>query len=378
MGTKKSLAKKTKTVKQTKNQMQTLSPPPTVVAKTPHKHRRLWKWLIGIASGLVLLIIIAFIWFRLSPWPGAMLIRYVFDKGGAKTAASLEKHAPLGGITVFTDQQYKTGDKDAKLDVYVPDSAMASGQKLPVIIWTHGGAWLSGNKIDAAVYYKLLAQAGFTVVAPNYSLAPEHKYPTPVNQLNAVHAYVQTQADRFHADVNNIVLAGDSAGSQLSSQMAALITNPAYAKEVGIVPALKPDQLKGVVLNCGVFKMEELTYPNPALPKIIGWGEDVTVWAYSGTHNFSDPIIRQMSPYYHVTKDFPPAFITGGNADPLTDVQSKPLANKLKSLGVPTTTLFYPANHQPELPHEYQFNLDNADGQRALEQIIAFVRDRTQ
>lgn len=343
------------------------------------RHTRLWKWLGGILAGIVLLFILLFLWFRLSPWPGAMIIRHIFDQGGAKTAVSLEKHAPQSGIAITGNQQYKQDDKDAWLDVYTPESAVVSGQKLPVVIWTHGGAWLSGSKSDAAGYYKLLAQAGFTVIAPNYSLAPEHTYPTPIHQLNAMYAYVQENAERFHADTSKIILAGDSAGSQLSSQMAALVTNPAYAHEVGIQPNLKPEQLKGVVLNCGIYKMEELAHPGqPNIPKIIGWGDDVTVWAYSGTHDFSDPVIRQMSPYYHVTKDFPPTFITGGNADPLTDVQSKPFADKLASLGVSMTDLFYEPSHTPELPHEYQFNLDNADGQNALQQIITFLRARTQ
>jgi acetyl esterase len=180
-------------------------------------------------------------------------------------------------------------------------------------------------------------------------------------------------ASHFHADTNKIVLAGDSAGSQLSSQLAALITNSNYAAEVGISPALTPAQLRGVVLFCGIYKMEGLAQPDPTLPKIVGWGDDVSVWAYSGTKDFSDPVIRQMSPYYHVTKDFPPVFISGGNADPLTDAQSKPLADKLHSLGTNVETLFYPADHQPGLPHEYQFNLDTKDGQTAFERTVEFV-----
>jgi acetyl esterase/lipase len=120
--------------------------------------------------------------------------------------------------------------------------------------------------------------------------------------------------------------------------------------------------------------MDGLTQPDPTLPKIVGWGNDVSVWALTGTRDFSDPVIKQMSPYYHVSENFPPTFITGGNADPLTNEQSKPFAEKLKSLDVDVTTLFYEANHQPALPHEYQFNLDTNDGKKALTEIIDFVK----
>jgi len=340
--------------------------------KQHSRYSTFWKWSFRVLMGLAVLIVALIVWLRISPWPGAMLIRHVFDEGGAKTAESLDKYAPQG-IAVISNQQYVAGDKDAKLDVYLPESTQSTNRRLPVVIWTHGGAWLSGDKTEASAYYKLIAQAGYAVVAPSYSLAPEHTYPRAIHQLNSMYSYIQENADRFHADTDKIVLAGDSAGAQLSAQMAALITNPAYAKEVGITPSLKPTQLRGVVLNCGIYKMAELAHPNPTVSRLLGWGDDVTVWAYSGTHDFSDPIIRQMSPYYHVTKDYPPIFITGGNGDPLTNVQSKPMADKLDSLGVSVTRLFYDPNHTPALPHEYQFNLDIGEGREALRKILEFL-----
>jgi acetyl esterase/lipase len=221
----------------------------------------------------------------------------------------------------------------------------------------------------------LLAAAGFTVISAGYSLGPEKTYPAAVHQLNDMYAYVAANANRLHADVDAVVLAGDSAGAQLSSQMSALVTNPAYARDMQIKPNLTHAQLKGVVLNCGIYKMEELIHPNPTLPKILGWGDDVSVWAYTGSRDFTVASkLTQMSAFYHVTKDFPPTYITGGNGDPLTDVQSKPLADKLESLDVSVTRLFYDSNHQPSLPHEYQFNLDNQDGQKALRATIDFAK----
>ena len=41
------------------------------------------------------------------------------------------------------------------------------------------------------------------------------------------------------------------------------------------------------------------------------------------------------------------------------------------------TRLFYPPGYAPRLPHEYQFNLDNADGQNALQQIEDFLAAHT-
>jgi acetyl esterase/lipase len=80
-----------------------------------------------------------------------------------------------------------------------------------------------------------------------------------------------------------------------------------------------------------------------------------------------------MSAYYHVDSNFPKTFISGGNNDPLTDVQSIPLADKLESLGVEVVKLFYESDHTPGLPHEYQFNLDNSDGLNALSRVQDFL-----
>lgn len=341
--------------------------------KQPFYRKKVFLWTVGSIAAIIIALLI---WFKVSPWPGAMLIRFVFSQNDAKTTQALAKHQPAVAITSTLNQQYSQGDKDAFIDVYYPEG---TDKKLPVIIWTHGGAWVSGGRTDNAPYYKLLAAEGFTVISAEYSLGPERTYPTAVHQLNDMYGYLHANADRLHADTDRVVLAGDSAGSQLSSQMAALITNPAYAASMQVTPNLKPAQLKGVVLNCGIYKMEGLIQPDPALPQIIGWGDDVSVWAYLGTRDFTVASkLTQMSAFYHVTKDFPATYISGGNGDPLTNAQSKPLADKLESLGVKVTRLFYADDHQPSLPHEYQFNLDNEDGKKALTATVSFVKSVAQ
>jgi acetyl esterase len=338
-------------------------------AKKPFYKRKGFWWPIGIFLGLILAVLVAF---KVSPWPGAMVVRYVFSQGEAKAIQQLENHVPDKDITRLADQSYQEGDSDALLDVYFPTDTKPD-QKLPVLIWTHGGAWLSGSKNSYSQYFKILSSAGIAIVVPNYSLAPEKTYPTAVHQLNNVYAYLKDNTEKFHLNMQKVFLAGDSAGAQLSAQMAAIITNPNYAKEVGVTPSLASSQLRGILLNCGIYKMEGLIHPDPQLPKIVGWGNDVAIWSYTGSPDFSNPILKQMSPYFHVTDKFPPTYISGGNDDPLTNAQSKPFAEKLQNLKVDVTTHFFPADHEPKLPHEYQFNLNTEDGKQALEAMRSFI-----
>jgi len=338
--------------------------------KLPFYCKKPFLWAAGSAVVFLLIVVLAF---RLSPWPGALVVRWVFNHGGHKTLVGLQTSVSQQSVTVLANQHYGTGKKES-LDVYIPPSAMQAHTTLPVVIWTHGGAWLSGDKTDSAPYYGLLANQGFIVIAVNYSLAPEATYPRPVQQLNEAYAYIKANATRFYANTDKIVLAGDSAGAQLSSQMAVIITNPSYAQAMHIHPNLAPSQLSGVVLFCGIYKIEGLTQPNPTLPKIVSWGSDVSVWAYMGTRDKKSPLIQQASAYYQANKDFPPTFISGGNGDTLTNAQSIPFAQKLNSLHVPVTSLFFPQDHTPSLPHEYQFTFD-ADGKQAFTAMTQFLKE---
>lgn len=338
----------------------------------PLYRKKAFLWTVGSAVVLLLALLLAF---RLSPWPGALVIRTAFNNGDRKSLAKMEAALPDYPVTVQRDRQYRAGDNDAFLDVYMPKDAGKQHKRLPIVVWTHGGAWVSGDKDNVAPYYERLASEGFVVVAVNYTLAPNKPYPYAVRQLNDAHRYIVNNAGSFAGDPHKIILAGDSAGAQLSSQLAAIVTNPGYAREVGVRPALEPSDLAAVVLFCGIYKMEGLVHPDPTLPKIVGWGDDVAVWAYSGSRDKNTPLLKQMSAYYHVSSQYPATFISGGNGDPLTDAQSKPLAAKLTGMDVPVTTLFFEEDHQPRLPHEYQFTF-NRDGNTAFARMVQFLKDQ--
>lgn len=333
------------------------------------RHRRLEKWLLGIMVGLVLLAASVWIAFQVSPWPNALLIRYGFSQNDAKVSKALEKYVP-SGITQLPDQHYRSNDADATFDVFYPSQTT---NPLPTVVWVHGGAWVAGTEADVDNYVSILASHGYTTVSVNYTLAPEKQYPTPILQLNDALGYIQQHANQLHIDDNRIVLAGDSAGSQIAAQMANIITSPTYASDMSVQPKLPAAKLKGMILNCGAYDL--------ALPDYHGaFGSflHTVLWAYSGTPDFlHDPKLKTASVVNYLTPNFPPSFITAGNVDPLLP-QSTELAQKLQSLGVSTSTLFYPADHQPELNHEYQFNLDNADGQAALAHMTDFLRQRLQ
>jgi len=305
------------------------------------------------------------VWGLVTPWPSALVIRAVFERGGRATAKEMSRHVPASGVTARTGLPYGEHGKGPALDVFTPDGEGA----LPTVVWVHGGAWISGSKQDVAPYLRILAARGYTAVGLDYSVAPGATYPTAITQVNTALAYLRRNAADLRVDPERIVLAGDSAGAQIASQVATMVTNPAYAREVGIAPALGPEQLRGVVLNCGVYDLTAMS----RLTGVVGWGFRTALWSYTGHRDWADtPAGREMSTIDDVTAAFPPTYISGGNGDGLTATQSVPMAERLRQLGVPVTAVFWDG-HQPPLQHEYQFHLDDPAAQHALTETLAFL-----
>ncbi|MEO8446880.1 MAG: alpha/beta hydrolase [bacterium] len=342
--------------------------PSTSQLSPPRPNFNYTKLVIKIGIGLVVLIMVIFFAFQISPWPSTMLIRYAFDKEGAKVNEALEKLVPAD-VTTLKNEQYIPGDKDAMLDVYLPTGVEGSDKKLPVIVWIHGGGLISGSKEHVANYCKILSsKSGCVVAAIDYSVAPEHTYPLPVRQANAALQYIMKNAGRLHADTAKLFLAGDSGGSLIAAQVACIISSEDYSKLVKIPTDIKLSQLKGMILYGGIYSAGELD-----LKGEFGGFLRSVLWSYSGNKDFvNDEYFKTVSVIDHITNKFPPSFISAGNMDPLLS-QSKTFANKLAELNVRTDTLFYPEDYKPILPHEYQFNLETVAGKDALEKSIEFL-----
>lgn len=331
------------------------------------KHRGLL-----ITLGVVLFVVLAgVVVTSVTPWPSAMLIRSVFERGGAETVAEMNRHVPDTPVREMPDIPYMGDGGDLTLDVF---TTADEGETRPTVVWIHGGAWISGSSADVDPYMRILADAGYTAISVNYTLGPEATYPTAVIQINDALTYIDAHADELAVDSTKLVIAGDSAGGQLASQMATLVTNPEYAELMDIQPAISPDQLVGVVLNCGVYDLRAMA----DLPGLAGWGFKVALWSYTGTKDWAaESPGATMSTIEFVTSDFPPTYISGGNGDGLTWLESIPMAQRLRSLGVPVTDLFWPADHEPALPHEYQFHLDLEEAQHALDVTLEFLESVT-
>lgn len=326
--------------------------------------KRFIKWFSLTVLAIIIVVAIAF---QLSPYPSVWIIRSAFDKEAVRVNEALAPHVPANIATV-SNLQYDEKDPTALLDAYYPADAATANLKLPVIVWTHGGGLVSGKKEHISNYCKILAAKGYLALSIDYTIAPEAKYPTPVRQLNKALSFIATGSHALPADTSFIVLAGDSGGSYISAVAACVITNPSYAALTGVQPGLQASQLKGLLLYCGIYNIEQINTEGD-----FGSFLNTVMWAYFGTKDqASNPHTRTASVTNFLTPSFPPTFISAGNADPLLP-QSKILSSRLIATGVAVDTLFFADHQQPALLHEYQFHMDAA-GKLALERSVSFLQ----
>jgi acetyl esterase/lipase len=132
-------------------------------------------------------------------------------------AALARSHAAAGRCRTVLEIAFGP-DEDQKLDLYLPDDPAARG--VPVILFFHGGAWAHGYKEWAGFMAPVLVDAPAIFVSAGYRLAPEHKFPAPLEDAFAALQWVDRNIADHGGDPNRIFAAGWSVGGTL----AALIT----------------------------------------------------------------------------------------------------------------------------------------------------------
>lgn len=98
--------------------------------------------------------------------------------------------------------------------------------------------------------------------------------------------------------------------------------------------------------------------------------------SYTGKRDWEQQFkyISEMSTINQVTEDYPPTFLSVGDADPFYS-QNIEFYKKLKSTDVPVDTLFYDGSHK--LRHQYQFHMELPESQQNMKDVLRFLSRNT-
>jgi acetyl esterase/lipase len=147
-----------------------------------------------------------------------------------------------------------------------------SKKKNAVLVFFHGGGFLSGNKADYREMASHLSTKEMTVVLVNYRLSPRVKYPSHEEDAAAAVAWVFHNIKDFCGDKNQIYLLGHSAGAHLASL---LVFNQHFMSQTGTHASV----IKGVITVSGVFEVKP--QEGGATEKYLGmvFGDRPDIWA---------------------------------------------------------------------------------------------------
>ena len=109
---------------------------------------------------------------------------------------------------------------DIPLRIYRPLGSTA-GATLPVLVYYHGGGWVIGDLDTHDTLCRELANsADACVVAVDYRMGPEHRFPCAINDCIAATNWVSREAGALNIDTARIAIGGDSAGGNLAAAVA--------------------------------------------------------------------------------------------------------------------------------------------------------------
>lgn len=269
------------------------------------------------------------------------------------------------GSTYYKNLTYPSKYQNNKMDIYTPKKAKGT------IFYVHGGGFAFDDKSEREKFLFRYVKAGYNVININYQLAPNARYPETIEQVNDALTFIREHTKQYNINMNKIVFAGDSAGGQLTGQLINLMNNKEYAKQVGINPANHSSnfQPKGYIAIGPLIDS----------PKIANTDFFLTDWLFDtlGRSYFDTTDVlhsekaKQASVSDHVTKDFPPTFISDGNFGTFTK-DNKKFEKKLHKLNVPVNGQFYDRS-KGKLFHVYELDLNNKYAQKIHQKHLDFL-----
>ena len=226
------------------------------------------------------------------------------------------------------------------LRLYRPASAPAQGA--PVLVFFHGGGWVLGNlESHDGVCRHLAARSGCVVVATDYRLAPEHKFPAAADDALAATAFVAGQAASLGIDPARLAVGGDSAGGNLAAVVALLAREaaggaPRIAYQMLLYPAT--DFAMDTPSHAAFAEGHLLTRPS------MEWFRDHYLRGPADAADWRASPLRAAS-----LAGLPPAYVLTASHDPLRD-EGEAYARRLVDAGVPVTLWRAPGQIHGFLP----------------------------
>lgn len=216
-------------------------------------------------------------------------------------------------------------------DIAVRLYAPSAEPDLPLIVFFHGGGFVVCDLDSHDVPCRMLAlESGCAVVAVDYRLSPETRFPGPLEDCYAAFVALVARAKEFGCDPTRVAVAGDSAGANLATAVCLLARErrgPAIRHQALFCPCLDA--------RCDSASMHELSEGYMLSRGMMQWFWEAYV---AKPADLTNPLV---SPVLEKNlAGLPPASVTTAEYDPLRD-EAEQYADQLRAAGVPTIVRRY-------------------------------------
>lgn len=237
------------------------------------------------------------------------------------------------------------------LDLYEPPAGGTTADTLVLVV--HGGSWTGGDSAQLSPMNRYLAERGYAVAALNYRLAPQFRFPAPVEDIRQAIGYLRARRERHRLGGHRFVLLGRSSGGHLALLAAYGLADPSIR---GVIALYAPTDLVWSWQRPAPRRMID---SNAAIHALMG-----------GTPDEMHDRFEAASPICLARPDLPATLLIHGGRDELVSpLQSRRLANRLRRVGTSCVHI--------ELPwgkHGMDANLAGPAGQMTLYAIERFLR----
>lgn len=242
-------------------------------------------------------------------------IRQTLDKDSAKLSG---KPIPFPNIK---DINISTPKAQIPVRIYTPKTS----NNLPIIVYSHGGAWVSGG-LDTHdnICRKLSKNTDAVVVSVGYRLAPENPFPAALNDIYNVLLWVYKNAESINGNANKIAVAGDSSGGNLSAAVCHMARDKSGPKILCQVLIYPPTNIYELNSNSWSYFANDFNLNKEDMEKYIS----LYVPSKEDRRNpYASPLLAKNF------NSLPPALIITAEFDGLRD-EGETYGKKLKNAGV--------------------------------------------
>ena len=227
-----------------------------------------------------------------------------------------------GGPTMKRSEEKRVGNHSTRIRIYYP----VDDRILPALIYLHGGGWTIFS-IDThdRLTREYAHRAGIAVIAIDYSLSPEAKFPRAIEEIVSVVQWLRKQnSAELGIDVRRLAIGGDSAGANLS-----VATNLRLR-------SLNEPVLKAQLLNYGVYardRPDSGSYIRYDGPQYRLTPEEVDFFRKNyvqDERDLDDPLV---SPLHADLRGLPSSLLAIAQCDILAD-ENRAMANALRNANV--------------------------------------------